>query len=74
MVVEKLVFHPLSALDLNTALIFLEVSLVYHSLIMFKNGVKSLSVGLSESTPLFMAINLIPFSGNSISVKYPTFQ
>ena len=44
------------------------ISLAYHSFIMFRNGVKSLSACFSLSIPLLMAINLTPFSLNSISV------
>ena len=40
------------------------VSLAYHSFIMFRKGVKSLSVGLALSTLLLMAMNRTPFEGN----------
>ena len=59
-------------LDRNTALIFLLVSLAYHSLMMFKNGVKSLSCWLSLSIPLLMAMKRTSRSGNMISVYIPT--
>ena len=53
---------------LNTALILLLVSFAYHSFMMFKNGVKSLSEGFALSTLLLMAINRMPFFGKPTSV------
>lgn len=63
---------PLMPLARNTARIFLLVSLAYHSLMILRNGVKSLSNGLSESTPSLMATNRTPISGKRISVYIPT--
>lgn len=42
--------------------------LVYHSFMMFKNGVKSLSCGVALSTLLLMAMNRTPFFGKRISL------
>ena len=50
--------------DLNTARILLLVSFAYHSFMMFRNGVKSLSVGLALSTLLLIAMNRTPLEGN----------
>ena len=49
-------------------LILLLVSLAYHSFMMLRNGVKSLSCGLSLSTLLLIAIKRTCFCGNIISV------
>ena len=54
--------------DRKMDFILLLVSLAYHSFIMLRNGVKSLSCGLSLSTLLLIAIKRICFLGNRISV------
>ena len=59
---------PDSPFALNTALIFLLVSLAYHSLMIFRNGVKSLSCWLALSTPLLIAMKRTSASGNATSV------
>ena len=55
-------------IDRKIDFILLLVSFAYHSFIIFKNGVKSLSFGLSLSTLLLIARNLTCFCGNKISV------
>ena len=58
---EPLHLSPSFILDLNTALILLLVSFAYHSFIMFKNGVKSLSCGVALSTLLLIAMKRMHF-------------
>lgn len=65
---EPLHLNPSFILDLNTALILLLVSFAYHSFMMFKNGVKSLSCGVALSTLLLTAMKRTPFFGKRISV------
>ena len=50
------------------ALIFFETSRQYHSLMIFRNGVKSFPASSSLSTPSLTAIKRIPISGKRISV------
>ena len=61
-------YSPASPFDFITARIFLLVSFAYHSLMMFKKGVKSLSCWFALSMPLLIAINRTPFSTNRTSV------
>ena len=53
---------------LNTAWVFLLVSLAYHLLMMLRNGVKSLSCRLALSIPLLMAMKRTSAPGSTISV------
>ena len=53
--------RPSLILELNTAFILLLVSFAYHSFMIFRNGVKSLSTGLSLSILLLIAMNLTFF-------------
>ena len=65
---DRCIRIPFFIRALNTALILLLVSLAYHSFMMFRNGVKSLSDGFALSTLLLMAMKRTPFLGKTTSV------
>ena len=62
---EQLVKEPLKTQERTKAVSYTHL---YHSFMMFKNGVKSLDVGFALSTPLLTAINRTPLLGNNSSV------